>query len=104
LRSCAQTACQRSATGNTERGFRSDSPGRRWLNAMGAAVVDHIGKNGLRAAGITEPTLRSHDELVLASAASITQLDWAVRNRCGWDSGRYRTNVQNVETCACDIV
>ena len=47
---------------------------------MKAFVVEHYGKNGLRAADVPEPEVGDGDVLVKVSAASINPLDKMVRN------------------------
>src|SRR5215213_7885760 len=47
---------------------------------MRAFVVEHYGKDGLRAADVPEPEVRDGDVLVKVSAASVNPLDTMVRN------------------------
>ena len=47
---------------------------------MKAFVVEHYGKDGLRAADVPEPEVGGGDVLVKVSAASINPLDTMVRN------------------------
>ena len=47
---------------------------------MKAFVVEHYGKDGLRAAEVPEPEVDDGDVLVKVSAASINPLDKMVRN------------------------
>jgi len=47
---------------------------------MNAFIVEHYGKNGLRAAQAPEPTVGPHDVLVQIGAASINPLDKMIRN------------------------
>ena len=47
---------------------------------MKAFVVEHYGKDGLRAADVTEPDVGDGDVLVMVRAAGINPLDKMVRN------------------------
>ena len=47
---------------------------------MKAFVVEHYGKDGLRAADLPEPVVGDGDVLVRVSAAAINPLDTMVRN------------------------
>jgi NADPH:quinone reductase-like Zn-dependent oxidoreductase len=47
---------------------------------MKAFVVEHYGKDGLRAADVPEPAVGDGDVLVKVSAASVNPLDLTVRD------------------------
>ena len=54
-----------------------DSPGERVMKAF---VVEHYGKDGLRAAEVPEPEVGDGDVLVKVSAAGLNPLDKMVRD------------------------
>src|SRR3954463_13785609 len=58
---------------------------------MKAFVVDHYGKDGLRAADVPEPDVGDPDVLVKVGAAGINPLDTMVRNGEFKRLLRYRT-------------